>query len=104
MKKTYNKLVRDRIPTVIEAAGHRSKIHYATPEEFKVKLKEKLQEEVDEFLANPNAEEMADILEVLDTFRKEFRIGLDVVKYQKESKLVNKGGFESKVILEWTKE
>ena len=103
MKKVYNKLVRDRIPRVIEADGHKCKIHEATPEEFRLKLNEKLQEEIAEFLTAPNAEEMADILEVLETMRKEYRIDLDDVRYQKESKMVNKGGFERKLILEWTK-
>ena len=96
MKKVYNKLVRDRIPRVIEADGHKCKIHEATPEEFRLKLNEKLQEEIAEFLTAPNAEEMADILEVLETMRKEYRIDLDDVRYQKESKMVNKGGFERK--------
>jgi len=103
MKKEYNKLVRDLVPRVIEADGHQYKTHTATPDEFRLKLDEKLKEEIEEFLADPNAEEMADILEVLETFRKEYKIGLDRVKYQKESKLVNKGGFEQKIILEWTK-
>ncbi len=104
MKKVYNKLVRDRIPSIIEKDGHKFKTHTATPEEYREKLKEKLQEEVNELLENPCAEEMADILEVMEAMRKEFNIDLDVVRFQKESKLVNRGGFTSRTILDWTKE
>ena len=104
MKKKYNKLVRDRIPKIIEADGHTCKYHVASEKEIEGKLRKKLQEEIDEFLENPCAEEVADILEILETTRKHYGISLDEVKYQKESKLVNRGGFSGHFILEWTEE
>ena len=49
MKKTYNKLIRDRIPEIIEKAGHESKVRVLDDDEYFTSLCKKLQEEVDEF-------------------------------------------------------
>jgi predicted house-cleaning noncanonical NTP pyrophosphatase (MazG superfamily) len=43
------KLVRDRIPEVMRAAGQAAVVHTADPVEFGVLLRLKLTEEVDEF-------------------------------------------------------
>ena len=61
----YNKLVRDNIPEIIKANGEASMIHIAGETEYKEKLIEKLQEEVDEFIKDNSKEELADILEVI---------------------------------------
>ena len=61
----YDKLVRDDIPDIIESTGKKCKYHTADPEEYYEKLKEKLLEEVQEFLLTPNVEELADIEEVI---------------------------------------
>ena len=103
MKKRYNKLIRDRIPKIIEADDCTCKYHEADDKEFEVKLHEKLIEEINEFLKKPSPEEMADILEVLEALRKHHKISLDEVRYHKESKKVNRGVFDKKLILEWTK-
>lgn len=58
----YNKLIRDKIPEIIAAQGEQAITHVATPEEYAMKLKEKLGEEVAEYLKDGNAEELADIL------------------------------------------
>lgn len=101
--KTYNKLVRDRIPEIIEADGHFCYYHVADDSEYKKKLQEKLQEEIAEFLENPSPEEMADVLEVLDAIRKFYDINLDDIKHQKISKKMVRGRFNERYILESTK-
>ena len=100
--KKYDKLVRDRIPEIIELSGSKCNFHVATKEEFKSRLIDKLGEEIAEFVENPSAEEMADILEVLDAVRRVYGIDLSDIKHQKVMKRVNRGGFEKKIVLEST--
>ena len=97
----YNKLVRDNIPDILEESGKGYVGHTASnKEEFFTKLKEKLQEEVGEFLENPCAEEIADIQEVLDALA--FSVGSDVAKVAniKEEKAASRGRFYTGYILE----
>ena len=63
-KKT-NKLVRDKIPEIIESQGKRCKVYVAVNEDYQQRLKDKLLEEVYEFLEDPCVDELADIEEVL---------------------------------------
>ena len=66
MRKEYNKLIRDKIPAIMQAQNKKFKVHEADEKEFQRKLQEKLLEEVTEFLENPCIEELADIQEVLN--------------------------------------
>ena len=59
-EKIYNKLVRDKIPEVIEGTGKKYSSHIADENEYKEELLKKVYEELEEFKENPCAEEMAD--------------------------------------------
>lgn len=61
----YNKLVRDHIPQIIEETGGKAEIRILTDEEYRIFLEKKLDEEVGEYHREQNAEELADILEVV---------------------------------------
>jgi predicted house-cleaning noncanonical NTP pyrophosphatase (MazG superfamily) len=61
----YNKLVRDKIPQIIEQSGDTYKIHRVEGNEFRLYLRKKLEEEVSEYLEDENIEELADVLEVI---------------------------------------
>jgi len=102
--KIYNKLVRDNIPSTMSAQGKNFRTHVAEPEEYKIKLKEKLIEEVHEFLEDPCLEELADILEVFSAL-------VDAMGYSQEElaecmtdKSDERGSFESRIILESVEE
>jgi predicted house-cleaning noncanonical NTP pyrophosphatase (MazG superfamily) len=104
MKTEYNKLIRDLIPNRMDSKGIRYKLHTATEEEFKLKLEEKLGEEVAEYLKDKNTEELADVLEVV------YALGelhgthpLDLENLRKK-KAEERGGFKLKLILEETGE
>ena len=59
------KLVRDKIPNIIEESGKECEYHTATYDEYKLSLYAKMQEELGEFIESPCAEEAADMYEVL---------------------------------------
>ena len=95
------KLVRDRIPEVIKKAGNEHSYFYyvASNDEYKVKLREKLTEEVNEFLAEETPEEIADILEVIDALCVAYGFTKEGVYEAKEQKFSKRGGFKEKIIL-----
>jgi hypothetical protein len=58
--------VRDKIPQIIRSKGLEPVIYTASIEEYATRLRDKLREEVEEFIASDDdPEELADILEVL---------------------------------------
>ena len=100
----YNKLVRDNIPDIIQA-------HWATPitriasnEEFFERLKDKLTEEVKEYLESTDAEELADILEVLYALAEQQNITRDKLEEIRLAKQASRWAFKRKIILERTVE
>lgn len=98
--QTYNKLVRDKIIEIIESKGQKAEFHVAEESEYKEKLLEKLLEEIQEFTADQNPEEMADIFEVITALLELHKWNLeDIVAIQKE-KREKRGGFSKRIILE----
>ena len=60
--KIYNKLVRDKIPELIESDGRKCVTHILSEKEYIAALETKLDEEVEEYQVDKNLEEMADVL------------------------------------------
>ncbi|MDO8424483.1 MAG: nucleoside triphosphate pyrophosphohydrolase [bacterium] len=96
----YNKLVRDKIPEYIRSKGGAPITHVADDEEYWDKLKEKLSEEVKEFKGSESAEELADILEVLDAVVDYKKFDKEEIEKIKGKKAEEKGRFKDKIILE----
>ena len=99
----YNKLVRDKIPEIIKNKGAVPITHIADDEEYWKKLKEKLQEEVDEFLEEGNEEELADIFEVIYAICDFKKIDKEKLELLRIKKAEERGGFKDKIILDETK-
>ena len=95
--KKYDKLVRDKIPEIIKAQGKQCKVYVAVNEDYEQRLKDKLQEEVQEFLENPCVEELADIEEVLLSIAEINRWDLTGARIAKN---VVRGGFWRRYILQ----
>ncbi len=95
----YNKLVRDRIPEIIASKGERAETRTASTEEYWLKLKEKLAEEVAEFSSAENQEELADILEVIEAIALHKGFDLEEIKRIQKEKAVKRGRFEKRTIL-----
>jgi len=101
--KIYDKLVRDRIPEIISETGSIPITHIADDDEYWEKLKEKLQEEVREFLDGSNfEEELADILEVIEAICEVKGIDSTQLRQTQAKKALARGGFKKRIILEQT--
>lgn len=96
----YNKLVRDKIISIIQDSGKTPVFHVADNQEYWEKLKEKLSEEVKEFQESESLEELADILEVVEAIRAYKNISPEELNKIKSKKREERGGFDGKVILE----
>lgn len=97
--KTYNKLVRDRIPAIIAASGAVCETEVLSDAEYLRRLDAKLDEELAEYHQDQNVEELADLLEVVyacAAARGYTAAELEAVRAEKAAK---RGGFEKKILL-----
>ena len=96
----YNKLIRDRIPEIIEDAGKEYKIHKADDQEYIDKLFLKVEEELAELKEEPSIMEMADIFEVLEAVIDYFNFDQKEIKEYQLKKRKERGGFKKQLILD----
>lgn len=99
MEKVYNKLVRDRIPEIIERDGKRCITETLSEEDYIAALDKKIGEELAEYLREPCLEELADLTEVIyaAAVARGFTLGeLEKVRQEKTEK---RGGFEKRIFL-----
>lgn len=104
MARTYNKLVRDKIPEIIQGNGEKPVTRILDEVEYKSELEKKLNEEYQEVLgattSEDRIEELADMLEIIDALAAiEGKTLGDVVEVAKQKKL-KRGGFEQRIFLE----
>ena len=99
MAAIYNKLVRDKIPEIIESKGGKAEIRILSDEEYPIYLEAKLDEEVGEFHRDKTAEELADILEVLYALAESIGCSREELLETYEKKHAARGGFEKKLFL-----
>ena len=97
----YNKLVRDKIPEILDKKGVKYEKRIASDPEYKAELIKKLEEEIKEFKVAGDPEELADITEVIETLKKlpEYK----EVENLRKKKKIEKGGFDQKIILKGRK-
>lgn len=98
----YGKLVRDRIPRIIEEHGNIAITHEASLSEYKQQLHAKLVEEVDEYLQSEETEELADILEVIHSLTSLHGIHREQLTWIQTKKREERGSFDDKIILDQT--
>ena len=101
--KTYNKLVRDRIPEIIQEEGNIADIIILSEESFKQAIKEKLIEEATEVCNAQNRDdilsELADLQEVMDTIKQLYNINTLEVNTIQAVKALQRGKFEKRLYL-----
>jgi len=95
----YDKLVRDRIPEIIESSGKRAVTRITEGAEYLGYLQRKLLEEVDEYMTSGDAEELADILEVVSALGRQAGVPLSRLIEIADDKRRVRGGFDGRVLL-----
>ena len=95
----YQKLVRDKIPQIIAEQGQRANVRILEKEEYARALEQKLDEEVAEFHAGKNTEELADILEVVFALAENLGCSQETLMDIRQEKRSRRGGFENRVFL-----
>lgn len=100
--KVYDKLVRDRIPEIIESSGNKCEIEVVSDEIALEYLYKKLNEEVSELLEDKNLDEIADVMEVLFAIGSKYGYSEEDVLNRRNEKRDSRGGFENNLILKKT--
>lgn len=95
----YNKLVRDKIPEIIENNGGKAEIRILSDEEYRRFLEAKLDEEVGEYHRDQTPEELADILEVVYALAAAQGVSKSELLEIYQKKHDARGGFEKKILL-----
>jgi predicted house-cleaning noncanonical NTP pyrophosphatase (MazG superfamily) len=104
MRVGYGKLVRDRIPEIIESHGHRAGTHILDEDSYLPALLAKLGEEVHEAQQATTDDlptELADILEVLQALTAALGLTWEQLQELADGKRARRGGFQRRVFLDY---
>lgn len=100
---TYNKLVRDKIPAIIEQTGKKYEVRKLNNDEYIIELKKKVYEELTEFVEEKDREssleELADLLEVINAVAVYHGLTLEEINSIRQEKEEKLGSFGEKVFL-----
>lgn len=97
--KVYNKLVRDKIPEIIEVDGKRCKIEILSDEEYLKMIDAKLDEELAEYHKDQNIEELADLMEVIYVAAETRGYSVEQLEAVRLAKVEKRGTFKRKILL-----
>ncbi len=95
----YNKLIRDRIPEIIEASGKTCTTEILSDEVYLEMLDKKLDEELAEYHKDQTVEELADLLEVVRACAVARGYSLEELEQVRADKADKRGRFEKKILL-----
>ena len=104
MTKVYNKLVRDRIPEIIEADGKTCATEILPDDRHLQALDAKLNEELAEYQESKSLEELADLLEVMQAVVRTRGWTWEQLEQVRQEKADKRGGFEKKILLREVRE
>lgn len=100
----YHKLIRDRIPEIIEASGKTCLTEVLPEEDYLRMVDAKLDEELAEYHRDPNLEELADLLEVMHAAVLARGYTLEDLERVRVEKAAKRGGFERRLLLKEVRE
>lgn len=96
----YDKLVRDRIPQIIEANGERCTVRTLTDDEYAQRLDSKLAEELAEYQESGNVQELVDLIELVRAIVASRGMSWEEFEQMREHKCKERGGFSKQLLLE----
>ncbi|TXC92647.1 phosphoribosyl-ATP pyrophosphohydrolase [Metabacillus litoralis] len=100
---TYNKLVRDKIPAIIDQTGKKYEVRKLNNEEYIEELKKKAYEELNEFVEakdrESSLEELGDLLEVINAVAVYHGSTLEEINSIRQQKEEKRGSFGEKIFL-----
>lgn len=96
----HNKLVRDRIPEIIEKSGKIPHCHILDENRYLAELDRKLNEECAEYQADKSIEELADMLEVMYAIAVARGYSADELEKVRAEKAAERGVFNDRIFLE----
>ena len=95
----YEKLVRDKIPEIIEKSGKICEMEILSDEKYLEMIDKKLDEELAEYHQDQNIEELADLLEVIYAATKARGYSIEELEKVRAQKAEKRGGFDKKILL-----
>ena len=95
----YNKLVRDKIPEIIEASGKSCKIEVLNDADYLSMIDAKLDEELAEYHKDQNIEELADLMEVIYAAACARGASVELLEQIRKEKAEMRGAFKKKLLL-----
>ncbi len=105
-KVYYRKLIRDKIPEKIAAAGARCEVRTLTSEEYERALLQKVEEEAGGVAGATSrtvlVDELADVLAVIEEIRTFKNISDEELEAAYRKGMEKKGGFTKRLFLEWS--
>ncbi|MBD1911948.1 MULTISPECIES: nucleoside triphosphate pyrophosphohydrolase [unclassified Leptolyngbya] len=107
MRNHFNKLVRDRIPDLIRAAGKTCDTEVLSETDYRQALRAKLIEEAQEVATAQDEDlitELADVQEVLMALMAAYKISPETVRKTQMLRREARGSFRQRIRLLWTDE
>ena len=95
----YEKLVRDKIPEIIEKSGKQCEMEILSDEKYLEMIDKKLDEELAEYHQDQSIEELADLLEVIYAATKARGYSIEDLEKVRAEKSEKRGGFDKKILL-----
>ena len=95
----HDKLVRDRIPEIIELSGKTCCVEVLSDENYLRMVDAKLDEELAEYHKDQNLEELADLIEVIYAAAKARGYTLEQLEAARAEKAETRGRFEKRLFL-----
>ena len=106
MPTGHDKLIRDRIPEIMDEAGVRFEVESLDDAAFERALRAKVAEEAGEAARASGRDdlalELADLVEVLRALMAATGLEPDEVERLRERRRTERGGFERRLWLSWT--